>query len=269
MSDCFIVMPISTIDPSTYSNDTDHFHHVLNFLFIPAIKKIGMNPVPPLAEGSDVIHAEIIRNIERSDLVLCDMSSLNPNVFFELGIRTAVNKPVCIVKDDITPKIPFDTSIVNYHTYLSSLTPWTIERQIEDLVSHIEKSIQRSDGQNTMWRYFGLSTRAELPEGKTPVDDRLELLSLQIDSLNQKFTESRFQPSPKKRTENPGEALFHKLVGIASASGLTVTTGEWSEKAMKIVIDDGEPQNSTMNEMLSTALENGFLLEIQNKNEIS
>jgi len=45
-----------------------------------------------------LIHAEIIRNIENADLVLCDMSCLNPNVFFEFGIRTSLNKPVSVVK---------------------------------------------------------------------------------------------------------------------------------------------------------------------------
>ena len=104
-----------------YSNDADHFRHVLDHLFIPALEKIKMNPIRPIAEGSDLIHAEIIKNLEKADLVLCDASCLNPNVFYELGIRTALDKPVAIVRDDMTPKIPFDTTIINHHTYESAL----------------------------------------------------------------------------------------------------------------------------------------------------
>src|SRR5262245_43856575 len=154
MPDCFIIMPISTPDSflASYLNDKDHFLHVLDHLFLPALKKIGLNPIPPVAKGSEVIQAEIIKNIEEADLVLCDMSTLNANVFFELGIRTAINKPVCMVKDDVTQKVPFDTLIVNYHTYISSLHAWTLERQIAEIAEHIQQSMKRSEGRNTLWK---------------------------------------------------------------------------------------------------------------------
>ena len=96
MSDCFIIMPITTPEHlvDQYKEDSDHFLHVLEHLFIPAVEKTGYTPVPPSATGSDLIQAEIISQLENADHVLCDISTLNPNVFFELGIRTAVEKPV-------------------------------------------------------------------------------------------------------------------------------------------------------------------------------
>ena len=63
-------------------------------------------------------------------MVLCDISSLTANVFFELGIRTALNKPVCVVKDELTTRIPFDTGIINHHTYSSSLSAWTLDKDM-------------------------------------------------------------------------------------------------------------------------------------------
>src|SRR5262245_30404025 len=108
MPQCFIIMPISTpkLLLPAYRGDENHFLHVLDHLFVPAIEKAGLSPVSPRVIGGDVIHATIVKNIEQSDLVLCDMSSLNPNVFFELGIRTAVDKPACMVVDDITTDVP-------------------------------------------------------------------------------------------------------------------------------------------------------------------
>src|ERR1035441_5058521 len=104
---CFIIMPISTPADMLplYSNDADHFKHVLERLFIPAVKKAGLEPIPPKSRGSDIIHAKIIKSLETAELVLCDISTLNPNVFFELGVRTALNNPVCYVKDDATARI--------------------------------------------------------------------------------------------------------------------------------------------------------------------
>jgi len=96
-------MPISTPENlvQKYLGDEDHFIHVLDHLLIPAIKKADFDPIPPKTKGAELIHGEIIKNIESADFVLCDISLLNPNVFFELGIRTSLNKPVCIIKDDL------------------------------------------------------------------------------------------------------------------------------------------------------------------------
>lgn len=69
----------------------------VHILLIPAIKKAGFEPILQKTKGSELIHGEIIRNIESADFILCDTSVLNPDVFFELGIRTSLNKPVCIL----------------------------------------------------------------------------------------------------------------------------------------------------------------------------
>ena len=58
------------------------------------------------------------------------MSILNPNVFFEFGIRTALNKPVSLVVDDKNPDIPFDPSIIHHHKYNSALQNWTHKEDV-------------------------------------------------------------------------------------------------------------------------------------------
>lgn len=119
-------------------------------------------------------------------MVLCDMSALNPNVFFEFGIRTALNRPVCVVKDEKTKKVPFDTSILNYHEYASSLETWEIEKEISKLVTHIKESDTRGKGENDLWRYFGIKSEAKAFEGPTGPDAKLEYMMTQMDSLLRK-----------------------------------------------------------------------------------
>src|SRR5690348_13500864 len=121
MAKCFIVMPISMLDIyADIYDDPEHFKHVLDYLFIPALKAAGYEAVPPSITGSDLIQAEIISNLETCDLVLCDISTLNPNVFFELGIRTSLDRPAALVRDNFTIQIPFDTGSINTHTYDAS-----------------------------------------------------------------------------------------------------------------------------------------------------
>lgn len=185
MDKCFIIMPITTPESNIelYSSDEDHFKHVLEHLFIPAIEKAELKPILPLAKGADLIQAEIIKNLENAELVLCDISILNPNVFFELGIRTALNKPVCHVKDDITDNIPFDTGIINHYTYKADLVPWNINDEIDNLSKHILESIGGDKNENTLWKYFGLTTVAHPEHGEGTTDDHLALLNMKIDSL--------------------------------------------------------------------------------------
>ncbi len=155
-------MPIST--PAhlveRYHQDEDHFQHVLKHLFVPAVQKAELEPIEPMAEGGEVIQARIIEQLEKADLVLCDVSSLNPNVFFELGIRTALDRPVCLVKDQETHDVPFDIGVINHHEYSSEIVPWKLDDEIEALAAHLKKSVKDEKPHNSLWKHFGISTRA-------------------------------------------------------------------------------------------------------------
>ena len=183
---CFVIMPITTSDQVVegYQGDGDHFGHVLECLFGPAVAMAGCELVSPAVTGADLIHAEIIRRLDSVDLVLCDMSSLNSNVFFELGVRTAVNKPVCMVCDELTKdSVPFDTGIVNYHEYDSSLAPWHLDDQIKKLADHISLSLSRSNGQNPLWEFFGISKHAELSPAEDVVNVKLDYIMKQLEAV--------------------------------------------------------------------------------------
>src|SRR4051794_29470049 len=171
-------MPLTT--PQTaheqYSGDADHFLHVLEHLFAPAVDAAGYDLIRPSARGGDLIHAEIIKNLEEAELVLCDVSNLNANVFFELGIRTALDRPVALVKDDRTATYPFDTTMINYHSYNSALAPWTLEAEIDALEQHLKDTVERANGRNSLWQYFGLTQRAKPAEITNPVEGKLDLM---------------------------------------------------------------------------------------------
>jgi len=170
MADCFIIMPITVrkayMSAYSASHGSDHFKQVLKRVFTPAVKKAGFKPLPPDVAGSKLIHAEIVHKLETADMVLCDMSTLNANVFFELGIRTAVNKPVCMVKDDKTKSddVPFDNQLINYYTYDSSLLHGAVSAEVKKLTKHIKATA--GDGRNQFWEHFSLAARGQLQKGK-------------------------------------------------------------------------------------------------------
>ena len=173
---CFVAMPITT--PASYVEklgDPEHFAHVLTHLFVPALEEAGLAVILPSTRGAELIYAEIIKNLEQADLVLCDLSSLNPNVFFELGIRTSLDRPVALVKDKFTTHIPFDLSAINTLTYDGSLAPWTLAAEVPRMVDHVKSVIDNASSGNAMWRYFGLTQRAIPTEVKgNPAEFKVE-----------------------------------------------------------------------------------------------
>jgi len=121
-----------------------------------------------------------VKNLQEADLVLCDVSTINANVFFELGIRTALDKPIVFVRDNLTQSVPFDAAIMNFHTYDARLALWSIEEEIANLARHITEVAERAEGRNHLWKYFGLTERAEPPDVDNPLESKVDLILQEI-----------------------------------------------------------------------------------------
>jgi len=185
---CFVIMPI-TVSPGMedkYGDGPAHFDHVYDCLFKPSVEAAGYIPISPKATGSQNIQAGIIKNLDTADLVLCDMSSLNPNVFFEWGIRTSLNKPVCVVKDDLTKDVPFDVGTLQWEEYSSGLEAWEIKKECEKLTKHLQATVEKSGGGNELWKHFGLKEAAEAFKPEKGENTQLAYLAMQMETLQQK-----------------------------------------------------------------------------------
>jgi hypothetical protein len=124
-------MPFSTHMMSGYSED--HFTEVFEDLLVPAIE--AENHRPLRADTTIIsrnILADLLATIENAAIVLCDLSSANPNVLFELGWAFRADRPCVLVKDDIT-QYPFDLQHTHVTTYRSSLKARLVKEDIESI----------------------------------------------------------------------------------------------------------------------------------------
>ena len=66
----------------------------------PALEKMDYNVVRAdhIAEPNEIPKG-IVKHLENDDLVIADVHDENPNVFYELGLRNAVNKPYILFKN--------------------------------------------------------------------------------------------------------------------------------------------------------------------------
>ncbi len=260
---CFVIMPITTPEFALdkYENDKHHFEHVYDGLFKPAIEKAGLKPIPPKFKGSKLIHGEIIKNIEEADMVFCDISILNPNVFFELGIRTALNMPVCLVMDNKTEKIPFDTNMIHHHTYKSEMMDWIVRDEIPELIKHIEATIEECKEGNELWKHFSMSNigQAAQPNGST--EEMFNYLIKKIDGLEQStIKNSLIDPKQvQKGTEKMGMSVFkHDLMQVLDSMDLKLLGLMWSDNSPIIAISGESITNGKIEKIRELADSRGL-----------
>lgn len=94
---CFVMMPFG-IWPDNYYKE----------IFAPAIKDAGMEPLraDELFSTGTVIE-QIWEQIQKSKILLADLTGKNANVFYELGLSHAAQKPVVFTSANIED-VPFD-----------------------------------------------------------------------------------------------------------------------------------------------------------------
>lgn len=179
---CFVLMPIA--DVAGY--EAGHFGRVYEHLFKPAITAAGYTPIrADDTVKTDYIVVGIIQKIVDSSMVLCDFSSRNANVMYELGIRHAFNKPVVLVKDQSTEKI-FDIQGLRYHEYDQSLRVDSVSKDIQKISQAIQQTASGGvDSMNSIVQLAGIKA-AEAPKGQVISADTKLLLEA-IDSFNSRF----------------------------------------------------------------------------------
>lgn len=137
---CGYVMPISS---STGYRDS-HWSEIKSVLD-QVTNAIGFKESRIVSTGLDVstIHKRIVNNIYNDDIIICDVSSRNPNVMFELGMRIAFDKPVVIIKDNDT-QYCFDSGTIEHLEYPKDLRYADIEKFKVELKSKIEKTLENN-----------------------------------------------------------------------------------------------------------------------------
>lgn len=143
---CFVVMPFSEKDES-YSKG--FFDEVLKNLIVPAGKESGFRVETANRKGSDIIQATIINNLLNADLVLTDLTTHNPNVLFELGMRIAKDKPVVLIRSIGTSAIFDVDNMLRVFEYNPNLWTSTINDDREGLTEHIKAAWERRDSDAT------------------------------------------------------------------------------------------------------------------------
>ncbi|SEU06492.1 tetratricopeptide repeat protein [Hymenobacter actinosclerus] len=140
---CFVVMPFGI---KRVGDKDVNFDFIYDEVFVPAIA------ATPLPEGgylearrtdkdffSADIDIEMYQYIEYSRLSLTDITGLNPNVFYELGVRHRARSSGTVIFRQVDAAIPFDVNHIKAFPY-----EYEPETQVEESKSLITRVLTES-----------------------------------------------------------------------------------------------------------------------------
>jgi hypothetical protein len=131
---CFVVMPFSAPLGDYYSK-----------IYEPAIRKAGLNPVRADDDifGTGKIIDQIWTGILASKVLIAELTSRNPNVFYELGLAHALKKPVVLVSSN-EQDVPFDLKHIRV-IYYDKDDPFWGTKLIDKVAENILSAIANPD----------------------------------------------------------------------------------------------------------------------------
>lgn len=159
---CFVIMPIADCE----GYEKGHFAHVYNDIIKPAIEKTEFMAIrADEVKETNLIHLDILKKLIDAPIAVCDLSTRNPNVLFELGIRQAFDKPVVLIQEKGTPKI-FDIAPLRYLEYSKEMKYHEVLESQKNLQEAIEatKGVENDAGNiNSIVKLMALSSSAVIP----------------------------------------------------------------------------------------------------------
>lgn len=195
-NDCFIIMPIA--DHPEYNNG--HFKRVYEDIFAPACRAAGYKPVraDDVAQ-TNLIQLDILEKLLQSPMAICDLSTRNPNVLFELGLRQAFDMPTILVQEVGTPPI-FDISMFRYTTYNKALDYREVladQHNIQKVLEETKTAVSDGKSVNSIVKLLSISQPAKLEDSSNFGEkEYFDVLMSEIRGIKTEISRSKSQKFP-------------------------------------------------------------------------
>lgn len=221
---CFVIMPFS--DPEGY--ERGHFRSIYEYTFVPAIRAAGYEPLRIDDNSvSNLIHGKMMDELINATMVLCDLSTNNPNVLYELGIRHAYDKPVVLVQEMGQKRI-FDIgsiTSVEYH-------PTRLYEEVVEDQKKITKAILDTASEKKKYSIMSLvALQSATPTSGEAVTsgEQMEYLLREVSRMSRKV-----DGLEKKVIDMPAS------VEITKYNGSSHTPKEIRNESLKDIMDEIE-----------------------------
>lgn len=210
---CFVIMPIA--DHADYENG--HFNRVYEYLIKPACRKAGYEAIrADDSKASHMIMFDILKKIMDCDMAICDLSSKNANVFYELGLRQAFNKKTILITDG-RESAPFDIAGFRYVRYSPSLRVDSVRLETDAIAEMLKETENAPEGDvNSIVKLLEIQPaqveKVELNQQESVFFDMFKVLDKKISALT-----NDLKRAPKKdifysTTDNQNSVTFGDVI---------------------------------------------------------
>ncbi|KNB74163.1 hypothetical protein ADS79_07420 [Brevibacillus reuszeri] len=171
---CFIVTPIGP-DDSTIRRAAEG---VIDAVIVPVLtKELGFKEqnilVAHRMPNPGSINRQVISLILDADLVIANLTGLNPNVMYELAVRHAVRKPVVQICEKDT-RLPFDIAEERTIKYTNDIAGVIdLQNKVKDMVC---QALGESEPDNPIYRVIqsNIIQQAPIADADKYLANRLE-----------------------------------------------------------------------------------------------
>lgn len=182
---CFIVTPIGP-DDSTIRREAEG---VIDAVIVPVLtKELGFEEdnilVAHRMPNPGSINRQVISLILDADLVIANLTGLNPNVMYELAVRHAVRKPVVQICEKDT-RLPFDIAEERTIKYTNDIAGVIdLQNKIKDMVC---QALGESEHDNPIYRVIqsNIIQQAPIADADKYLASRLERIEDLLFSMAQ------------------------------------------------------------------------------------
>jgi len=203
----FVITPIGSPD-SAIRRTTDG---LLQAVIKPVLGRLELDvcAAHEIAEPGSITH-QVILHLLHDDVVIANLTGLNPNVMYELAVRHAARLPVVIIAE-IGTLLPFDIADERTVFFVNDMAG--VEEFKPRFEEAVRAAIQGSDVTNPIYRVITANIVREVnATGETErfILDRLELVDERLVALMRAHQGSQIGP------DRQGIALHHlRLHGSA------------------------------------------------------
>jgi hypothetical protein len=211
MANCFVIMP--------FRPELTYFYRGLKQYVEQAFPGISV------ARGDDQaltvpLLQKIADYIRQADVVIADCSSRNPNVFYELGMAHALDKPVILITSDPVEQAPTDIRAYEFISY-AALDPDKFMARLEGTLQKIVGNPYAAIYPDAVALFQEFSAAAGVNQPPVAMDEFVAA-AIALRASGQHLPAS----AGKQRTE----FLIRRLLGVEPKIDLLVALKGWLDQ---------------------------------------
>lgn len=205
---CFYITPIGEKKSTQFEKLEGLEHNVLK----PVLDQQGYElEIAHTIDSPGSISDQIFERIVNSELVIVNLTGLNPNVMYELAVRHSFGKP-CVIICEASTKLPFDLLVERTIFYDDTI------KGSGELRHELTKKIISSNKNETDNPVTRAVSKAQILENNS--DDPLKIILSEIDTLGRRMEKYENESNIKPYTFEGFLKVYANLSDIEGKANL-------------------------------------------------